>query len=130
MEKAQTLFDQALILTKVGYYNEALDYYKQSLEIAKTLPEAAYLIPKIVNNIGDVYLSLKDFEKGEQYFEESLKLAKENGFFVLEDTAQAPGAMSGFIMVIPWSVWRQGEPEAWIWLPEQSGLFPLIKVPE
>ena len=93
MEKAQTLFDQALILTKVGYYNEALDYYKQSLEIAKTLPEAAYLIPKIVNNIGDVYLSLKDFEKGEQYFEESLKLAKENGFFVLEDTAQAPGAM-------------------------------------
>ena len=81
-EKEDDLFNVAichneigLIQEDTGFFDQAIYHFNRSLEILKEVNDNQKLI-KVLNNLGNIYYSIKDLEQSYKYYQEALDLSK------------------------------------------------------
>lgn len=81
-EKEDDLFNVAichneigLIQEDTGFFDQAIYHFNRSLEILKEVNDNQKLI-KVLNNLGNIYYSVKDLEQSYKYYQEALDLSK------------------------------------------------------
>lgn len=67
--------DLGTAMVEAGRNEKALAYYTRGLSLAKA-NELNELVPKLINNIGLIYLQQEYFEKAQEHFKESASLSK------------------------------------------------------
>lgn len=67
--------NKAVIEQKIGNPDKSITYLLKSMEYYQKLNDSTSLATTI-NNIGNVYLDIKDYEKSKKYYYQSLKLKK------------------------------------------------------
>lgn len=72
-ELRHLLNSMGLGLTYIGQYDDALRYHFESLELRKRIGASPVYLATALNNIGLVYYKLRDYNKGREYFQNSLK---------------------------------------------------------
>ena len=66
------------IMTKQNRMDEALQYYYSSLNFLQVTKKFPELIGRVQENIALVYITKKEFEKAESYFQNAVKIYKDN----------------------------------------------------
>jgi len=64
-----------LIQEDTGFFDQAIYHFNRSLEILKEVNDIQKLI-KVLNNLGNIYYSIKDLEQSYKYYQEALDLSK------------------------------------------------------
>ncbi|MFX1376602.1 MAG: tetratricopeptide repeat protein [Promethearchaeota archaeon] len=59
-----------------GFFDQAIYHFNRSLEILKELEENQKII-KVLNNLGNIYYSIKDLEHSYKFYQEALDLSKQ-----------------------------------------------------
>jgi len=82
-EKEDDLFNMAishneigLIQEDTGFFDQAIYHFNRSLEILKEVNDIQKTI-KVLNNLGNIYYSIKDLEQSYKYYQEALDLSKQ-----------------------------------------------------
>lgn len=69
----------AEIIYETGKVDEALLLFQESLSLAKIAGDK-HIISQVLNKIGNLYLSSKDYNQAKYFFDEALRMALENDF--------------------------------------------------
>ncbi|MFX0028907.1 MAG: tetratricopeptide repeat protein [Candidatus Hermodarchaeota archaeon] len=72
-----------LIQEDIGFFDQAIYHFNRSLEILKEVKDDQKYI-KVLNNLGNIYYSVKDLEHSYKYYQNALDLSKQKNLIFEE----------------------------------------------
>ncbi|MFX1278640.1 MAG: tetratricopeptide repeat protein [Promethearchaeota archaeon] len=77
-----------LIQEDTGFFDQAIYHLNRSLEILREVKDNLKVI-KVLNNLGNIYLSIKDLEYSYKFYQEALDLSKKENLLYEEVTTSS-----------------------------------------